>query len=167
MGLAAALVYVTLGRRRIDYRFVLIGAALPDVTDGLLQLFGVFESASGRGMAHSLTWVIAEAIIIILALRGELRLAVFGIAVGWLTHLVADGIWDAPKTLLWPAFGNSFEATPAEPYSWNLLGAPLAHWTTWAGEAVGAAILAWFYVAFRLGEDNRLRLFLSDGYLRP
>ena len=40
---------------------------------------------------------------------------------GWLTHLVADGIWDAPKTMLWPAFGNSFEATPADAVEQKLL----------------------------------------------
>src|SRR5919106_6628992 len=39
MGVAAAIVYSTLGRRRIDYRFVLLGAVLPDIVDGLLGLF--------------------------------------------------------------------------------------------------------------------------------
>jgi hypothetical protein len=166
MGVAAALVYVTLGRRRIDYRFILAGAVLPDLVDGALGLF-FFDGPSGRWIAHSIVFVIALAVGIILLLRGDRRLAVFGVAVGWLTHLVADGMWEVPRTFLWPAFGTRFGATPAEPYSWHLVTSPIEHLSTWGGELLGLAILAWFYVAFELGRDDRLRLFLRDGYLRP
>jgi hypothetical protein len=166
MGLAAAIVYVTLGRRRIDYRFVLIGAVLPDLLDGLLGLF-FFEGPSGRWIAHSLTAVIVVAVAIILLLKGETRLAWFGIAVGWLLHLVGDGMWNAPRTFFWPAFGTSFDATTREPYAWDLLAHPFSHLGTWGGELLGLAILVWFWVAFRLGEGDRGRLFLRDGHLRP
>jgi hypothetical protein len=165
-GVAAALVYVTLGRSRIDYRFILAGAVLPDLIDGLLRLSGAIDSASGRGPAHSLITVIAEGVLIILLFRGERRLAVFGIAVGWLTHLAADGMWDAPKTLLWPLFGGDFEASPAEPYSWDVLRF-WAHPTTWLAELAGAALLIWFVVAFRLHDPTRLERFRTDGHLRP
>lgn len=167
LGLAITLVYVTLGRRRIDFRFILAGAILPDVVDGFLLLFGVFDSPAGRGPAHSLIAVIAEAVLIILIFKGERRLAVFGIAVGWLTHLVADGMWEAPKTFLWPAFGGEFATTPGEPYAWDLITSPFDHLGTWGGELAGLALLAWFYVAFELGKGERLNLFLKDGYLRP
>jgi inner membrane protein len=166
LGVAALLVYVTLGRRRIDYRYVLIGAVLPDVVDGVLGLVA-FDGPAGRWVAHSLSAVIVVAVAVLVVLRGNSRRAAFGIPVGWLTHLVADGMWEAPKTFLWPAFGTEFSATPAEPYSWDLLAHPLQHWTTWAAEAAGAALLAWFWVAFRLGREGRFRLFLRDGYLRP
>ncbi|MGH2755602.1 MAG: hypothetical protein ACRDLB_14390, partial [Actinomycetota bacterium] len=98
---------------------------------------------------------------------GERRLAWFGIAVGWLLHLVGDAMWEAPRTFLWPAFGTRFDPTSVEPYSWDLLLHPLDHLGTWAGELVGVAVLAWFWVAFRVGEGDRRRLFLRDGYLRP
>lgn len=166
LGTAAALVYVTLGRRRIDYRYVLLGAVLPDLVDGLLGLFW-FDGPAGRWVSHSLLAVIAVTVAIILGLKGERRLAVFGIGVGWLLHLVADGMWEAPKTFLWPAFGSEFATTPAEPYSWDLLADPLSHATTWGAELLGLAILAWFYVAFEMGRDGRFKLFLQDGYLRP
>ncbi len=107
------------------------------------------------------------AVVIILGLRGETRLAVFGVAVGWLLHLVGDGMWEAPRTFLWPAFGTSFDPLSAEPYSWSLLTRPWEHLGTWAGELVGLGILAWFWVAFRLGEEGRAVLFARDGYLRP
>ena len=165
MGVAVALVYMTLGRRRIDFRFVLLGAVIPDLLDGFLGLF-LFDGPAGRWIAHSLLTVIVVAVAIILGLKGERRLAVFGIAVGWLLHLVADGMWEAPKTFLWPAFGTEFATTPAEPYSWDLLIHPFEHLGTWGGELVGLAILAWFYVAFEMKRDGRLQLFLKDGYLR-
>lgn len=166
MGVALLITYVTLGRRRIDYRFILLGAVLPDLIDPLLGLFW-FDGPAGRWLAHSLVAVIAVSVAIILLAREERRLALFGIGVGWLLHLVADGMWQAPFTFLWPAFGLRFSDTPTEPYSWELLTDPLSHWTTWAGELAGLAVLVWFFVAFRLGADNRLRLFMKDGYLRP
>jgi hypothetical protein len=165
-GLAALIVYTTLGRRRIDYRFVLAGAVIPDVIDGLLALF-VYEGPAGRGAAHSLLVVIAVAVVVILGFEGGRRLAVFGIPVGWLLHLVGDGMWNAPRTFLWPAFGTGFARSPQEPYSWDLLTDPLSHLGTWGAELAGLLLLAWFWVAFGLGHGDRLRQFLRDGYLRP
>ncbi len=166
LGTAAGLTYVTLGRRRIDYRFVLIGAVAPDVIDPLSGLF-LFEGPAARWLAHSLLAVVFVTVLVVAAFRGERRQALFGIAVGWLLHLVADGMWGAPETFLWPAFGTGFATAPREPYSWDLLLHPLDHALTWAGEVAGALVLAWFWSAFRLGEQGRLALFLKDGYLRP
>jgi hypothetical protein len=165
-GLATLIVYATLGRRRIDYRFILLGAVLPDTIDGALNVLWLHERA-GRSIGHSLGAVIVVAVVILLAFRAERRLAVFGLAVGWLLHLVGDGMWQAPRTFYWPAFGSAFATRPAEPYTWDLFVHPLDHVLTWGGELAGVAILAWFWVAFRLGDAERRRLFARDGYLRP
>lgn len=164
MGVAAAIVYVTIGRRRVDYRFILLGAVLPDLIDAATCPF--YDCAEGRGVAHSLLANVAVTVAIILLLRGETRLAVFGIGVGWLLHLVADGMWDAPKTFFWPIAGTDFDPSIAEPYSWDLFTDPLAHGWTWGGEIVGLLLLAWFYVAFDLKDDARRARFLRDGQLR-
>ena len=166
LGVGAALVYVSLGRRRIDYRYILIGAVLPDIVDGVARHFLDYEG-SGRGAAHGLLSFMVLAVLVVVAFKGETRLALFGVPVGWLTHIVLDGIWQTPKTFLWPAFGTAFDASPAEPYSWALILDPGAHLMLWAGEIVGLLALAWFWVAHRLGHDGRLRLFFRDGYLRP
>jgi hypothetical protein len=166
LGVGAALVYVSLGRRRIDYRAVLLGAILPDVVDGFLGLVW-FEGRAGRWIAHSLLAVVIVAVTILLFTRGTARLALFGVAVGWLTHLVADGMWQAPETFFWPGFGTAFSEAPSEPYSWDLLRDPLAHPWTWAAELAGLALLWWFWVAFRLGHEDRAKLFARDGALRP
>jgi inner membrane protein len=165
VGLAALITYVALGRRRIDYRFILLGAVLPDIVDGILGLF-FFEGSAGRWIAHSLLAVLVVFVVIVVAFKGERRLAVFGLGVGWLLHLVCDGMWQAPRTFFWPAFGTAFATEPAEPYSWDLFTDPLAHIWTWTGEFVGIAILLWFFVAFRLGEEERRKRFLQDGLLR-
>ena len=122
---------------------------------------------TGRYVAHSLVAVVIVAVVVIVAFSGTARLAVFGLAVGWLLHLVGDGMWRAPETFLWPAFGTDFAAGPREPYSWDLVTDPLSHLTTWGAEVAGAAVLAWFSVAFRLGDEKRRAAFLRDGYLRP
>ncbi len=160
-GLAALIVYVTLGRRRIDYRFVLLGAVVPDVIDGVLH-----RGSPDRGVAHSILAVVVVAIVVILGFRGETRLAVFGLPVGWLLHLVGDGMWNEPRTFLWPSFGSELPRSP-EPYSWDLFTDPLSHLGTWGAEVAGLVLLAWFWVAFGLGHEGRARQFLKDGYLRP
>jgi LexA-binding, inner membrane-associated putative hydrolase len=164
-GVATFVVYATLGRRRIDYRFILLGAVLPDGVDAILNATWLHEPA-GRSVAHALVAVIAVAVTIILVFRAERRLAVFGVAVGWLLHLVGDGMWQAPRTFYWPAFGTDFALRPAEPYTWELFTRPLDHALTWGGEIAGAGVLVWFWIAFRLGDAERRRLFLRDGLLR-
>lgn len=161
LGVGAMLTYVTLGRRRIDYRFILLGAFLPDTIDALISL------PEEQSLGHTLLAPLTVAVVVVIALRGERRLAVFGLAVGWLTHLVLDAMWQAPETFLWPAFGTGFDAAGSEPYSWDLFTDPGGNLLTWAGEVVGFLALAWLWVAHRLGEEGRVGLFLRDGYLRP
>ena len=166
MGVAVAIMYVTIGRRRVDYRYVLLGADAPGSRRR--------GPASPRRLQRprrtldrtSLLAALVVAVVILLGFRAERRTAVFGIFVGWLLHLVGDGMWSAPKTFLWPAFGTEFATNPREPYSWDLLTDPLAHLGTWGGEAFGLLILAWFVVAFSLADPGRRRRFLKDGALR-
>ena len=165
MGVAAVIVYVTLGRARIDYRWILIGAIAPDLVDGALSLV-IYEGDTGRGVAHSVLAVVVIAVAVLLLTRGHRRLSMFGLAVGWLLHLVADGMWAAPETFLWPAFGSSFAAAPAEPYSWDLFVHPVDHLAVWAGELAGIIALVYLAAAFELGDKARRKRFLEDGLLR-
>ena len=81
LGVAAVITYVSLGRRRIDYRFVLVGAIAPDLVDSVLRL-ALPSNSSGRYLAHSLMAVIAVALAVFVLTSGERRLAAFGLAVG-------------------------------------------------------------------------------------
>lgn len=165
MGAAAVIVYVTLGRSRIDYRWILAGAVLPDLVDGVLSLT-VYTGPSGRGVAHSIAAVVVVAVGVLVLTKGTTRLSLFGLAVGWLLHLVADGMWQSPETFLWPAFGTGFSEVPVEPYSWDLLIHPLDHLWTWGGEVLGLAALLYLAAAFELGDRERRARFIRDGLLR-
>ena len=165
MGVAAAIVYITLGRARIDYRWILIGAVAPDLVDGALTLV-VYGADTGRGVAHSVLAVVVVVVAVLLVTRGQRRLSMFGLAVGWLLHLVADGMWSAPETFLWPAFGSSFAPGPAEPYSWDLFVHPLDYIAVWGCEIAGLVALLYLAAAFELGDRARRRRFLQDGLLR-
>jgi hypothetical protein len=165
MGVAAVVVYVTLGRSRIDYRWILIGSVAPDFVDGALNVAG-YDNPSGRGIAHSIAAVVVIAVAVLLLTKGTTRLSLFGLAVGWLLHLVADGMWRAPETFLWPAFGSDLSASPKEPYSWDLVVHPFDHLGTWGGEVLGLAALLYLGAAFELGRRDRRQRFLRDGLLR-
>ena len=147
IGIAVAIVYVTLGRRRIDFRMIALGAVLPDLVD-----------LGARRIGHSMLAAVVVSVVVIVLTRGERRLSLFGLGVGWLLHLVGDAMWEIPKTFLWPAFGTEFGDTASD-YSLSLW--PLV------GELAGALILWWFWVAFELGKGDRFRTFLRDGHLRP
>lgn len=165
VGAGAALVYLTLGRRRIDYRLVALGAVVPDVIDAAFNAAGV--GRAGRGPAHSLSAVIAVALAVVLAVRDkQRRLALFSLPVGWLTHLVVDAVWVAPATFYWPAFGTAFGAGQGEPYSAGLLLRPHEHLSTWGAELAGALVIVWFALAFGLNDPARRARFLRDGQLR-
>ena len=79
----------------------------------------------------------------------------FGLAVGWLLHLVADGMWERTGDL--PVAGVRFGVLGVprrSPIRGTLFTDPFEHWRTWGGELVGLAALAWFWVAFELGDPN-------------
>ncbi|MEA2452981.1 MAG: hypothetical protein QOG04_1691, partial [Actinomycetota bacterium] len=119
-----------------------------------------------RGAAHSILAAVLVAVALLLFTRGTTRLSMMGLAVGWVLHLVADGMWQAPKTFLWPAFGTAFSETPVEPYSWDLITHPFDHLATWGGELLGLAALVYLAAAFELGDRTRRQRFLQDGLLR-
>ncbi len=157
VGLAVSIVYVTLGRARVDYRSVILGAIAPDIVDAIVGLMGPAAPAD-RGIGHTIAAAVAVCIVVLVATRGETRLSWFGLGVGWWLHLVVDAMWSAPRTFFWPAFGTAF----AESQSRYSLSDP---WL-WASEAAGAAILVWFWVAFDLGREGRAARWLRDGKLR-
>lgn len=126
ISLGAALLFerVLLTRRRgLDYRFVVVGALLPDIIDkpvGLYLLGEVFHS--GRIMGHTLLFAL---MLLGLGLwryrRGNVVLLSLGI--GTLLHLVLDEMWRQPVVLWWPVLG------------WSLVG-------NWTGDFLHAMWLA-------------------------
>jgi hypothetical protein len=126
---------------RMDLRFLVLGAVLPDLIDTPLGLlfFGRFESV--RLVAHSLLFAGAAMTWILLATRrGRPRKRWMPVAIGILIHLFLDAMWADPETLWWPVLGWEFSPSGASgvgEYIGDVVGNP---WV-WTGEAVGLAYL--------------------------
>lgn len=103
---------------RIDYRFAVAGALLPDAIDKPLawMLFpGTFDDSHLFG--HTILFGLSLTVVgLVLASRGEMRLLLVGIGV--LIHLPVDPVARNPSTLFWPLLGTEFDyAKPPVPYS--------------------------------------------------
>jgi hypothetical protein len=96
-------------RRHLDYRFIALGALLPDLIDKPIGRILFAESvASGYLIAHSLVFIIVISIVgyALYRQRGDSR--VIQVAGASFLHLVEDRMWTIPVTFFWPAMGWEF-----------------------------------------------------------
>ncbi|WP_245820959.1 metal-dependent hydrolase [Geodermatophilus pulveris] len=88
-------------RRRLDLRWVLLGAVAIDVDHLPLYLWGALASSpGGRPVTHSLITVLV--LLVVAALSRRLRTAATGVAVGVLLHFVRDVATGPGLPLAWP-----------------------------------------------------------------
>jgi len=104
---AAAGVWAVFDSPAIDYRYVLLGAALP-----------VAEVALGRpGPLHSLPVAVLVLAAVMLATTGRrlVRRRLLGVPIGLFAHLVFSGAWADTDAFWWPLTGLSLsDAEPPE-----------------------------------------------------
>jgi inner membrane protein len=132
---------------RVDYRFILLGALLPDIIDkplGLILLPDVL--ANGRTFLHSLLFLLLTLLAAALIYRKQRQLWGFYIALSVLMHLIMDAMWTDPVTLYWPFLGG-FQAHPGINFvqivqSWTRSFLEEAH--LYVPEATGFLILLFF-----------------------
>ena len=150
---------------KVDVRFLLLGAVLPDLLDlpiGTLVLADRYST--GELWSHSLVapslYMVA---VLIMTRRGRQRRAVMALGVGWLLHLLLDGVWVDPAVLFWPFFGDiPTGGSPFWPLAWErAMGDP---WR-WVKEAVGIGYLVWLWMNLGLGSAPRRREALASGRL--
>lgn len=166
IGLTSAIVFFTLGRRRIDYRVVLLGAVLPDLIDkpiGRIFFEDTFENS--RLFGHTLLVWIALLLLIQLTLRGATARRWFILPIACLIHLVLDGMWNEPVTLFWPLFGTEFPKVPVGNYWLEVLLRPFEHPLVAAQELIGLFLALYLGVAYGLHRRAELRSFLRTGSL--
>lgn len=156
IGLGLAWLLAWRSPARIDYRFILLGAILPDLIDKPL---GAAMGLETRLWGHTFAFLFAVLAAGALGRWTPLRLLGFGVA----THLLLDLIWMQPDIALWPTFGWSFPAGTFDVgrYLDILLSDPLVQ----TGETVGVVSLAAFAWRHRLLSWTSLRGFLADGRL--
>ncbi len=134
---------------RFDYRFLVLGALLPDVVD---------VWTGGAWVMHSLTGAVALLVIVMLATIGNRvwRKRLLGLPIGVMLHLVFDGAFATDEVFWWP-FSGGFGDHPLPVVArgwWNL---PL--------ELVGAVMLLWAWRRFGLGEPERRQRLRELGQL--
>jgi len=147
-GMSVAAVWVVFRDPALDYRLVMVGVLVPDVVD---VLFG------GARVMHSVLASAALLAVVMLATRRRriLRRHLLAVPIGTFLHLVFDGAWTLTEVFWWPLRGGSLgdESLPSATRGWA--NVPL--------ELIGAAVLAWFWRRFRLGEPARRLAFLRTG----
>jgi inner membrane protein len=93
-------------RRRLDLRWVLLGAVAIDIDHLPLYLWGALSSSpGGRPVTHSLITVLV--LLVVAALSRRLRTAATGVAVGVLLHFVRDVATGPGLLLAWPLCSGS------------------------------------------------------------
>lgn len=151
---------------KVDVRFLLLGAILPDLVDlpvGTLILADRYST--GELWFHSLLApTLYMGMVLLATRRGRRRRAWMAVGVGWLLHLLLDGMWVHQEVFLWPFFGWEIPAgeAPFWPLAWERA---LADPWRWVREAVGVAYLGWLWWALGLSRVERRRETLATGRL--
>lgn len=150
---------------KVDVRFLLIGAILPDLVDLLLGTVVFASLASGELWFHSLvTASVYMAAVLLFTRRGRRRRAYMALAVGWMFHLVLDGLWTGPEILFWPFFGWDLP-TGTEPFWAMAWDRAFADPWRWVVEAGGVAYLTWLWFATGMNRRDRRSEVASSGRL--
>jgi len=151
---------------KVDVRFLILGAVVADLIDmpvGTLILGDRFTT--GELWLHSLVVPsLYMAVVLLATRRGRQRRAWMALGVGWLFHLLLDGMWVNQEVFLWPFFG--FEISPGEAPYWPLAWerAMSDPWR-WVKEVVGLGYLIWVWFALGLNRPERRENTISTGRL--
>jgi len=126
---------------RMDLRFLVVGALLPDLVDTPIGLAFYGSLGAVRLGGHSLLAAGGVmAAVLLTTRRGRPRKRFMPLAIGMLLHLFLDAMWNDAETLWWPFLGIDF--SPAGPGSSGAyVTGVLTDWRTWALEVVGLVYL--------------------------
>lgn len=151
---------------KVDVRFLLLGAILPDLIDMPIgTLFLADRFSTGELWLHSLIVPVAfMAVVVVFTRRGRRRRAWMALGIGWLFHILLDAVWVNQEVFAWPFFGWEIPAgeSPYWPLAWDRA---LADPWRWAKEIVGMAYLVWLYVALGLSDPERRSTTMRNGRL--
>ena len=140
---------------KVDIRFLVLGAILPDLVDLTIGTV-LFADRYSSGELWFHTLLLASTymtLVLLLTRRGRRRRAFMALGVGWLFHLLLDGLWTDPEILFWPFFGWEMPVgeSPFWPLAWERA---LSDPWRWILEAVGLVYLIWLWTASGLGKKG-------------
>ncbi|MGA7271186.1 MAG: metal-dependent hydrolase [Acidimicrobiia bacterium] len=149
---------------KVDFRFLALGAVLPDVID--LSVVTVAGGTQGELWAHSLAMpTLIAAVVLLTTRRGRRRRAWMALVVAWLFHLLVDGMWTDGRVFLWPVFGWALPVGSGAFWSGAWERALSDPWR-WVLELVGLAYLIWLARAARVSEEETRAELGRTGRLR-
>jgi inner membrane protein len=168
LGITLLIVFVVFYflKESMDYRFVMVGALLPDMLDkpiGDYILYSVFQN--GRIFGHTLLFVFALTVVGAYVTKKYKANFVELLALGSLIHIAEDQVWKAPGTLFWPLFGLEFPKYDLENYMGQLLYALFHNPDAYVPEIIGITIFAVFFLYFRMYKPENIRAFITSGIL--
>jgi inner membrane protein len=151
-------------KKKIDYRFLLVGAILPDLIDkpiGHYLFYSTFQN--GRIFAHTILFMLLLVALAALLWR-KYRFAGAGVlAFGAIAHITEDQMWREPVTAFWPLLGWEFPKLDIPNYAGYIWDAVLHDPTAYVPEIIGLVILAGFAWRFELYRPDRLIAFVKTG----
>lgn len=166
LGVATAVIYFSLGRRRIDYRIVLLGAILPDLIDKPIgRIFFEETFQTSRIYGHTLLASVVLLLGIQLFLRGDNARRWFILPIAMIIHLGTDAMWNLPETLFWPAFGTAFPPDPVDAYWLEALMRVFTQPIEGLKELAGLGFLVYLGIAYGLHRAGAFKAFLRSGRL--
>jgi len=162
-GATTAITRYTFRDERMDLRFLLLGAVLPDVIDTPIGLFAFPALESVRLVGHSLLFAaVAMGLVMLATRRGRPRKRWMPAAIGVLLHLFLDAMWSDSATLWWPGFGWGFSPSGFSEVA-AYLAAVASSPIMWIGEALGLGYLVVIARRGGLGDRNARAEFLRTG----
>jgi hypothetical membrane protein len=132
---------------RIDYRLVLVGSLLPDIIDkpvGGLLFRGFFSNT--RIFSHTLLFLAILTVAAVYLYRKKGQTWLVALSFGTFLHLILDGMWREPRTLLWPLYGWAFERVDLSHWLQDMLYVLMTNPGVNIPEIIGAIILIIFMI---------------------
>lgn len=151
----------------VDVRWLAAGALAPDVVDiPIGTLIWVEDFSSSEVFAHSLpvATAVGVAVLLLTDRSSRARRNLMVMMVGWLIHLLADGIWLQAQVFWWPFAGWQFPShdLPFWQGAWARAGSDPWRWVL---EGIGLCYLSVVVRRADLLSPRRLRRFLRTGVL--
>lgn len=150
VGTAVLSVWFVFRDARFDNRFLVLGALLPDVVDGIW---------GGARAFHSVITSVGVLLVVMLSTIGRrpIRRRLLAIPIGLFLHLVFDGAFADTGIFWWPLTGASFDGARL----------PVAErgWFNLVLEAIGMVLVVHIAGRFGLADPERRRRLWRDGSL--
>ncbi len=150
---------------RLDYRFVLLGAILPDLVDKPLgELIFPATFQSGKIFGHTL---LVSACLLVAGgaiYRSKRKAGVLSLGIGTTSHLLGDAMWNTAATLLWPLLGWFRPEEFAGTWFQRMLHYLSSPWIFFT-EMVGFLFLMFLAYRAHLNNPRALGRFVKTGVL--